>query len=448
MTISTSSVLADHVDPQKALLATWRRVEDFIVCIVLAVHTTAVVSLPAKLAEGTFPGLGAVWAISGVLCLIFAAANYKKTLAAAVYGWPILLLTVLIWTSNNSSIDPYETMRGSILITCSHLFAFAMAGSFSWERINRLFAWTLVTLVALSIILAIAMPRVGVMQDIHIGAWAGVWPEKQLLGIFACHGAIATLAMASFGKRYSLFWLTGTALCFVAIIGSTGKTAILMSFMAICAGVWLRLFHHGLVGRVVTGWIGLIIGGIGVLVYSGGLNFILNALGRSSDFTGRSVVWDSVKTLGKMRPTTGWGYQSIWRGKDEMTSPYQWIMDWSGFEPANAHSAWLDMFMQLGFPGLTLLALCVGWAWFGVLFLGARNRSAAAFAGANLMAVTFISFTESNLAGPMDMQWLYIPLLGTKLFYSYFNPETPEPEQIMSGTLEGDTFTFSGRRSA
>lgn len=443
MTISHPSVLADRVDRLDLLKATWHRIEDVLVCIVLAIHTTAIVSLPAKLAGGAMPGLGAVWAIGGILCLIFAGINLKKTLAAALYGWPILLLTLLIWASYSWTIDPYETMRGAILITCSHLFAFALAGRFTWERIIELIAWTLITLVGLSVILAIAMPSVGVMKDIHVGAWAGVWPEKQLLGIFACHGAVASLAMASFGKRRSWLWLFGTALCFLAIIGSTGKTAIIMSLMAICTGVWLRVFHRGMVGTVLTGWVTLVCGAIGILVFSGGLDFLLNALGRSSDFTGRAVVWDSVKTLGKMRPMTGWGFSSIWRGKDVMTSPYQWIMDWTAFEPANAHSAWLDIFMQLGLPGLGILALCVGWAWFAVLFLGSQNRLAAAFAGANLMAVTFISFTETNFAGAMDLQWLYVPLLGTKLFYSYFHPEKTKPKLQTSGTLEGDTFTFS-----
>jgi exopolysaccharide production protein ExoQ len=443
MTISHSTVMADHVDPRQVLATSWHRIEDAIVCVILAIHTTAIVSLPAKLSGGSFPGLGAVWAIGGILCLIFAAVNLKKTLLAALYGWPILVLTLLIWASYSWTIDPYETMRGAILITCSHLFAFALAGRFSWERIIELVAWTLVTLVGLSIFFAIAMPRVGVMQDIHVGAWAGVWPEKQLLGIFACHGAIATLAMASLGKSRSWLWLFGTALCFLAIIGSTGKTAIIMTVMAISAGVWLRVFHRGVVGTALTAWVSVVCGGIAVLVFSGGLDFLLNALGRSSDFTGRSVVWESAKTLGKMRPMTGWGFQSIWRGKDVMTSPYQWIMDWSGFEPANAHSAWLDIFMQLGLPGLAILALCVGWAWFAVLFLGSKNRLAAGFAGANLMAVTFISFTETNLAGSMDMQWLFVPLLGTKLFYSYMHPDTRKTKTQSSGTLDGDTFTFS-----
>jgi exopolysaccharide production protein ExoQ len=113
---------------------------------------------------------------------------------------------------------------------------------------------------------------------------------------------------------------------------------------------------------------------------------------------------------------TGWGFQTIWTGEFIMTSPYQWIMDWTDFKPANAHSAWLDVYLQLGRPGVAILAFCLGWAWFGVLFKSPHDGAAAAFAGANLMAITFISFTETNLAGTMDLQWLLFVLISTKLF--------------------------------
>jgi exopolysaccharide production protein ExoQ len=443
MALHASSVMADHIDTRRIFALSWKRAEDLLVCIILAIHTTAMVSLPVKLAGGNVPGLGLVWALGAIMCLVFASANIKKTLTAAFHAWPILLLTLLIWISYSWTVDPYETMRGAILITCSHLFAFALASRFTWERIIELIAWTLVTLVGLSVFLAIVLPRVGVMQDIHVGAWAGVWPEKQLLGIFACQGVIATLTLATLGKKSSWMWLFGTVLCFIAIIGSTGKTALLMSFIAIGMGVWIRIYKRGFVGAAIAGWIGLVCGVIAILAVSGGLDFILRALGRTSDLTGRTEIWDAVKKLGDMRPMTGWGFSSIWRGETVMTSPYQWVMDWTDFKPANAHSSWLDIYMQLGQPGFALLALCVGWAWFGVLFRGGQNHAATAFAGANLMAITFISFTETNLVGAMDLQWLLVPLLGAKLHYSYRETKKAPPPHPNGGTLDGDTFTFN-----
>lgn len=443
MTLQSPTVLADHVDVRQIWATSRGRAEDALVCVVLAIHTLALVSLPQKLAGGPLPGLGLVWAVGGVLCLVFAGTNLKKTAQAALHGWPVLLFTLLAWTSYTWTIDPYETLRGVLLLTCSQLFAFSLAARFTWERIIQLLAWTLVTLVALSIVLAIAMPSIGTMTDIHVGAWSGVWPEKQLLGIFACHGVIACLSLVSMGRKYAFWWI-GVALCVVAIIGSTGKTALLMTAMAIGTGIWLRISNRGVLGAVIAAWIGAIIGGLGIMAVSGGLDFILNALGRSTDLTGRTEVWDAVRKLGDMRPNTGWGFQSVWRGEMVITSPYQWVMDWTDFKPANAHSSWLDVYMQLGRVGFVLLAFIIGWVWFGILFRGAHNQAATAFAGANLMAITFISFTETNLAGAMDLQWFLVPLIGAKLYYDYRKAKKPIAASIAGGTLRGDTFTFHG----
>jgi exopolysaccharide production protein ExoQ len=443
MTLQASTVLSDHVDARKFASASLHSLEDVLACIILAIHTGALVSLPQKLAGGVFPGLGLIWAIGGVLCLIFASMDIKKTLQGAVRAWPVLLLTLWAWASFSWTVDTYETKRGAILITCSHLFAISLAARFTWERIIELIALSIVSMVSLSVLLALAMPNVGQMQEVHVGAWAGVWPEKQLLGIFACHGIVASLTMVTLGRKYAWWWI-GVAICVLAVIGSTGKTALLMTFVAIAMGLWLRIYNGNVAWKAIAAWLGLIVGGLGILLVSGGLDTILGALGRSSDFTGRTEVWEAVKKLGDMRPHTGWGFQAVWRGVDVMTSPYQWIMDWTDFKPANAHSAWLDIYLQLGQPGFVLLALIMGWAWFGVLFRDAKNNVAIAFAGATLMAVTFISFTETNLAGAMDMQWFLVVLIGTKLYCNYVAPKQQVPAYATSGSLDGDTFTFGG----
>jgi exopolysaccharide production protein ExoQ len=443
MTLHTSSVLADHVDVRN-IWASWQsRLENALVCLVLAIHTGAVISLPQKLAGGEFPGLGFVWAFGGILCLVFAATDIKRTCIAALRAWPIVLFTTLAWASYSWTIDPYETMRGVLLLTTSQLFAFSLAARFTWERIMGLISWTLISLIGISVLLALAVPSVGRMAEVHVGAWSGAWPDKQLLGIYSCHGLIACLSLASMGRKH-IFWLLGAALCLLAIIGSTGKTALLMAVIAIGAGIWLRISNRGVLGAVIAAWLVFIVGGISILAVSGGLDFIRNALGRSADFTGRTEVWDAVRKLGDMRPNTGWGFQSVWRGEMVITSPYQWVMDWTDFKPANAHSSWLDVYMQLGRPGFALLALIMGWVWFGILFRGANNVAATAFAGANLMAISFISFTETNLASAMDLQWFLVALIGTKLYYSYREAPKPAIARAKSGTLDGDTFTFDG----
>jgi hypothetical protein len=57
-----------------------------------------------------------------------------------------------------------------------------------------------------------------------------------------------------------------------------------------------------------------------------------------------------------------------------LQGPYQWIADGTGFFPQNAHSSWLDVTLQLGLPGLVLLAALHGYGLAGDLIATAAWR--------------------------------------------------------------------------
>jgi hypothetical protein len=115
---------------------------------------------------------------------------------------------------------------------------------------------------------------------------------------------------------------------------------------------------------------------------------------------------------------------SVWPGENIMTSPYQWVVDWTEFKPANA--------FQRGWTSICNWADLVLCCW----------RFATSFAGAGLMAITFNSFTETNLVGAMDLPWFLVAMLGCKLYYSYPKPDEMPTSRLESGTLQGQTFTF------
>jgi exopolysaccharide production protein ExoQ len=420
------------------------RADEAVFWIVVLISTTGPVALIQKLSGGQAPGwLGAIWAVGAFLCVGFALRTPLQTLRAMVTAWPVMLLTAWIWASLNWSENPYETLRGAVYITCSHVFACAVAARFSWRRLIEMLALVIVTSVAVSTVLAVFIPRVGQMQEIHPGAWSGIWPEKQLFGMFACHGMIASLAMVAIGKGKSWWWI-GVVLCAIAIVGSTGRTALLMSIASVGIGVWFWLLHRGLVISVLTTWVGMSVAIISTLVLSLGVGPILKLLGRSSDLTGRTEIWQAVREVGNIKPLTGWGYQAIWRGREDMTSPYQWVNQWTDFEPANAHNSFLDMYLQLGLVGVGLLALIMLWAWMAVIVRASQSDIATPFAAATLMAITLICFTESNLANFMDLQWIMVPLLATKLLLGD-TPAPIEPQSQMDGYFEDGSWTFDSQ---
>jgi exopolysaccharide production protein ExoQ len=441
VSMPSRSVFADHLDVRDVYARSYAWLQDAMVCLILLIQSTAVVTLFSKL---SVPGLGAVWLMGGALCLLFVFMNPMATLKGALAGWPFIILAAWAFMSFGWTVNRYETFRGGLLLMSSIAFAFAFAASYSWKRTITLTATCLCGLLVFSVVLAIVMPSIGQMQGEHQGAWAGAWAEKQAMGIYGCLGVLAAMAMAWMGPKYWPWWFVAL-ICAIGVVGSTSKTALVMMFGAVLAAFWLRIFYRGFMGKVTGGWLAAFGAILAIPIATGSFDFALKALGRTSDLTGRTDVWEVVRNVANMRPNEGWGFQAVFRGKDDMTSPYQWITEATDFLPANAHSSWLDIYIQLGQPGFALLVVCMAWTWLGLIIGRKVDNYAFSFAGATIAALTFISFTETNLVAPMELQWFMVVLLGTKLFLPMGQQDDPtqtSADSSQDGVLDGDTFTY------
>ncbi|TFV83767.1 O-antigen ligase family protein [Microbacterium sp. dk485] len=92
---------------------------------------------------------------------------------------------------------------------------------------------------------------------------------------------------------------------------------------------------------------------------------IFGILGRSADLTGREQIWQQVFERASEHPVIGWGFATPWLPEDPRFDG--WIID-HGESVLQAHSMWLDAFLQLGIVGVVLLALAylafIWRAWF------------------------------------------------------------------------------------
>lgn len=89
---------------------------------------------------------------------------------------------------------------------------------------------------------------------------------------------------------------------------------------------------------------------------------LLEALGRSSDLTGRTDrIWTKVLERAAAHPVFGNGFSSPWIPTDPAFD--EWIVD-HHITVFHAHNMWLDVLMQLGAVGVLLMAA----AYFGLLW--------------------------------------------------------------------------------
>jgi O-antigen ligase len=91
---------------------------------------------------------------------------------------------------------------------------------------------------------------------------------------------------------------------------------------------------------------------------SGGTGLV-QAMGRDPTLTGRTALWDDILRM-RVDPLFGAGFESFWLGTriDKLWAVYWW-------HPSQAHNGYLEVFLNLGWTGVCLLA--------GVIVTGYRN---------------------------------------------------------------------------
>jgi exopolysaccharide production protein ExoQ len=87
--------------------------------------------------------------------------------------------------------------------------------------------------------------------------------------------------------------------------------------------------------------------------------FLLKSVGRNPTLTGRTELWSTISGM-TTNPILGTGFESFWLGTrlEKLWSIYWW-------HPNEAHNGYLEMYLNLGWVGVTLLA--------GIMINGYRN---------------------------------------------------------------------------
>jgi len=133
---------------------------------------------------------------------------------------------------------------------------------------------------------------------------------------------------------------------------------------------------------------------------------VSQAVGRSSDLTGRTAIWNAVLSAGA-NPIIGAGYETFWLGPR-----LEWV--WSRAVGVNtAHNGYLDVYLSLGAIGLTLM---VGFLFSGYVKIAGRFLSDPTLGSFGLAIWTILLFynvTESALR--LNILWVVFLLMAVTL---------------------------------
>jgi exopolysaccharide production protein ExoQ len=285
-----------------------------------------------------------------------------------------LMVLSIVW-----SYYPGATAVGALLSLATAFVGIVMAHTLTLEQMLRALGLALRSIIGLS--LAFELFVAAVLQRPVLPFWVS-WEEPfpkafywsrnllfeggRIQGIvgnanllaFAALLAVIVFAIQLAERRVGTVagwaWLGAAVLTLALTRSSTVLVAGLAAIVAL--GIVLlarRLTTHGRLSLYAL--TGVALAGVvaAAIVFR---DTLLALVGRSEDLTGRLDIWAAVIDLAAQRPVLGWGWVSYWA---PWVEPFDDLVVINGVTYLQAHNAWLDVLMQLGWVGLVVFAILV-----------------------------------------------------------------------------------------
>lgn len=331
-----------------------------------------------------------------------------------IRAWPAWLMMFgligLAYVSQYWSIDPGVTERRVIAMALNSAFAVYLGAVFRGAALPRVLMHAGLVMAVGSLIMVFAFPSIGVHQFDNAGLWRGLWYEKNQMGLVMVVGAVsaaATLAADNLAENGRKPWvpLLALGLTTLLVLATQSKTSLLCWMLGVgLVGGWWTLKHGGAAVTVAAVWLGVVTSAAAAWLWNSDSAVILEALGKDPSLTGRTLIWEALMRKVAERPWTGYGFSAFW-GVDSI--PAREIRLETQWPVPSAHNGWIDLLVQLGWPG----AFAVGgvMALSGVFILarmGGLGVREGYWSIAYLAVFTALSLSESVLLTHANLPWI------------------------------------------
>ncbi|MFC5503380.1 O-antigen ligase family protein [Lysinimonas soli] len=365
------------------------------------------------------------WGVIAVVLLVLAIVELVRArvdlrrVPLAVYAFFALITLSLLWSDY-----PGATALGVLGTLATATLAVYLATVIDLEAFLRAFGLALRWLLGLSLLFEFVVaafirhPVLPLWVDysqlkkipmayywsrdllFHGGQIQGVQGNSNLLALAALF-ALVVFAVQWVAGTASKAWLGFWAVIALITLALTRSSTVLLALAAVVlVGAFLALVRRtwGTRRRIVYGGGAAAALGIAVVGFAA-RGSILDLLGKSSDLTHRSEIWNRVIELANERPAAGWGWVSYWA---PWVEPFRHLAVFKGVTYLQAHDAWLDVYLQLGVIGLVvfgwLVLTTLGRSWLVAVDAGPRPaRLVAVFPLLITVVLIVHSIAESRL---------------------------------------------------
>jgi O-antigen ligase len=330
-----------------------------------------------------------------------------------IFPWLLvgISLTSVLW-----SAAPEFTIEEVDSVIRASIFGAYLTMRYTLKEQIQLIAWTFGIAAVLSIVFAIGIPSYGIDES---GLWRGIFKHKQALGRLMPIGIITFLNIALHNRKYRWIALAGVGLSIALLLLAQSITGLLVLLISLSLLPLFKLIRQHYKLRVVLLVAAfLLISGVAMLITTNLETIVVDILGKDLTFNGRIPIWTLAIEKGLERPWLGYGYDGFWTS-DESYLIYRNTWLWEGFvngEIMHAHNGFIDIFLELGFVGLSLCLLSFlmlisrtfylinltnlrefFWIFqFLIIFLFCNMSEGAIFLGGSLFWVLYVSMSFST----------------------------------------------------
>lgn len=318
-------------------------------------------------------------------------------------AWPLLPLPLLTALSMFWSTAPSSAMRFGFMMLLTAAIAVYIAVRLSPRQvIQSIF-------VVGMLLVVVHVPHMSAYQE------AGIFYEKNIYANRVLIALVAALAVAYDHDNPWILRMIAAPIAmaaFALILAAHSATNLVFSLGSITAlsGVWLFWSRFGAIPHLRSLML-IVLAAFGFLITLILLNTpqntltisILDALGKDSTLTGRTMLWDAAERISADNPWFGVGAGGFWQynvGQAQTLLELSFKDFGTNF---SFHNSYLETQVHLGYAGLGLLILIVVWAvWQNLIgWLSEQNMARSFFLLITGIAVT-VSFTESYLFSVFD----------------------------------------------
>lgn len=342
---------------------------------------------------------------------IAVSMRWRSFLAICSKSPALIALAGLAVVSAAWSIDPGTSFRRGIAILFTTFFGFYLSSALNWKDLLRLLGVVWLILAVGNLIAGGLVPGFGVMHEIHVGAWRGLWFEKNAMGGNFARASFLFGFLLMMDKERRKMWAFGLLASIMLVLLSTSKTSLL----GLCLGMGLLMLFlwmkRGRIISVATVWFIVTAIAAVAFIFFVQPEILVQIIGRDLTLTGRTDIWEVLFRLIGERPLLGYGYGAFW---GEYSAPANEVRRATEWPVPTAHNGLIEVLLALGWLGGVLLIIDyvtnLGRAIFTL-----ESRTTSLFAVGSLLLFGLFSISESVALQQNSLIWVTYVTIASKL---------------------------------